>query len=501
MSLTERFARATARSPDKLALRSSRESGAPETLTYGELMERSSRAAGRISELGVQPGDRVALLLGNRVETVSAGIAILGLGAAIVPMNLAYRRRELEHIVADAQPCLVLTDVAHRERLEKIAVAAREHLSIATVEELGTGHRPAPIEPARVPGSATALILYTSGTTGRTKGAVLSHDNVAATIASLHEAWAWTPDDELLLALPLFHTHGLIVGLYSALAAGAAVSLEQCFETSAVLDALLSGEPTLFFGVPTMYVRLLDEMGRRHGELDLSHMRLFCSGSAALDPEVFSAFRKLTGHEILERYGMTETGMLLSNPYSRARIPGTVGRELPGVEARILGTDDEEMATGEAGELVVRGANVFSGYWRSPEKTRESFTIDVDGRAWFRTGDLARRDPSSGHYTLLGRRHELIISGGLNVYPREVEETLTTIAGIREAAVVGHPHPEWGERVVAYVVADGSLDEAAVVEHCKRQMASFKVPRRIHRLEALPRNALGKIQKHLLPPP
>jgi malonyl-CoA/methylmalonyl-CoA synthetase len=229
-------------------------------------------------------------------------------------------------------------------------------------------------------------------------------------------------------------------------------------------------------------------------------VRLCCSGSAPLAAETFAAFRELTGHSILERYGMTETGMLLSNPYAGERLPGTVGTPLPGVSARVVDGDGRDVGDGAEGELLVRGGNVFAGYWRDAEKTAESFAVDGQGRRWFRTGDLARRDPATGHFTLLGRSRELILRGGFNVYPREVEEALATFPGVREVAVVGRPHHEWGEVPVAFVVAEGAaLDEAALLAHCGRELARFKVPAAVHLVESLPRNALGKVQKHLLP--
>src|SRR6185436_5770137 len=274
-----------------------------------------------------------------------------------------------------------------------------------------------------------------------------------------------------------------------ALAAGATVLLSRRFEASAVAAELRGGEATLFFGVPTMYVRLVDELRRSGDSAGLKRMRLFCSGSAPHAPETFAAFRELTGHAILERYGMTETGMNLSNPYAGERRPGTVGTPLPGVSARI----------DESGELLVRGSNVFSGYWRAPEKTAESFVHDDLGRRWFRTGDLAVRDADTGYFTLLGRRHELILSGGFNVYPREIEEVLASFPGVREAAVVGRPHPEWGEVPMAFLVTDEPVDEAALIAFCKDRIAGFKVPRTFRVVDSLPRNALGKVQKHLLP--
>jgi malonyl-CoA/methylmalonyl-CoA synthetase len=343
------------------------------------------------------------------------------------------------------------------------------------------------------------MILYTSGTTGRSKGAMIRHDNLLATMTGLLAAWGWQPDDALLLSLPLFHTHGLMVGLHCALAAGATVLLRRRFDAAETVRDLLAGEPTLFFGVPTMYVRLVEELRRVEDRAGLARMRLFCSGSAPLSPETFAAFRDLTGHAILERYGMTETGMNLSNPYVGERVPGTVGTPLPGVSMRIVDGECRDVAPGGEGELLVRGSNVFSGYWQAPEKTAASFVHDALGRRWFLTGDLARQDPATGSVTLLGRRHELILSGGFNVYPREVEEVLVTFPGVREAAVVGRPHPEWGEVPVAFLVVDGPLDEAELTAFCKTQMAGFKVPREIRYTDVLPRNALGKVQKHLLP--
>jgi len=269
-----------------------------------------------------------------------------------------------------------------------------------------------------------------------------------------------------------------------------------------VIAELAAGEATLFFGVPTMYVRLVEALqgeADAGGEHPLAAVRLFCCGSAPLAPETFAAFGAATGHAILERYGMTETGMLLSNPYAGERLPGTVGTPLPGVSLRIVDRDGGDLPAGEEGELLVRGSNVFAGYWRDAEKTAESFAVDAGGRRWFRTGDLGRVDPASGHVTLLGRGRELILRGGFNVYPREVEEVLETFPGIREAAVVGRPHAEWGEVPVAFLVVEGSVDEAALLAHCTAELARFKLPVAFRYLDALPRNALGKVQKHLLP--
>ena len=328
---------------------------------------------------------------------------------------------------------------------------------------------------------------------------MITHGNVLATVTDLLVAWAWEPADALFLALPLFHTHGLVVGLHCTLAAGATVLLRRRFEAAAAASELLGGGATLFFGVPTMYVRLVDELRKVEDRSGLAHMRLFCSGSAPLAPETFEAFRELTGHVILERYGMTETGMNLGNPYAGPRVPGSVGTPFPGVSARIVDAQGLDVLHGNEGELLVRGGNVFPGYWQAPEKTAESFLHDDLGRRWFRTGDLARQDPETGTFTLLGRRTELIISGGFNIYPREIEETLTGYPGIQEAAVVGRPHPEWGEVPVAFLVVDREIDTNELIAWSRNQLAAFKVPRTVHVVDALPRNALGKVQKRLLP--
>ena len=505
MSLLHLLSTGERDSPDKTALLLIGGTGEPERWSYCKLFDHSHRLATGLAARGLRRGDRVAFYLGNCVEFVIAYLAVIQLGAIMVPINLAYRRREIVNILLDAEPRFVVTEEDRLGTLDEIAPADRS--SVEAVLSVGDLAGMAGIETATdalpVEGAETALIMYTSGTTGRSKGAVLSHDNLAATVGGLLEAWAWSSDDTLLLALPLFHTHGLIVGLHCALAAGATVRLHRRFEVARVADEVTGGadgpRPTLFFGVPAMYGRLVKEFERRDNSEGIGGMRLFCSGSAPLDPETFRAFEGLTGHAILERYGMTETGMLLSNPYHGERRPGTVGTPLPGVSARIVDEAGESLDVGVEGELLVGGANVFSGYWKASEKTAESFSTDTDGGRWFHTGDLAVRDPESGYYTLLGRRHELILSGGFNIYPREIEEVLTSHPAVREAAVVGRPHSEWGETPVAYLVVDEPVEDQALIEHCREQIAAFKVPHRYVLVDALPRNALGKVQKHLLP--
>ncbi|MGZ8851982.1 MAG: AMP-binding protein, partial [Thermoanaerobaculia bacterium] len=352
----------------------------------------------------------------------------------------------------------------------------REVITAGNVEALTSDWSDRPR--VQLDGDDPAAIIYTSGTTGASKGAVLTHNNFLANTVNLLASWQITSADRLLLALPLFHIHALGNGLHCWIASGCSMRLLERFDHRTALDEFLDFDPTLFFGVPTIYVRLLDtppEMARRIG----TRMRLFVSGSAALPADVFSRFRELFGHAILERYGMTETFMNISNPYVGERRPGTVGFPLPGVSVRIVD-----------GEVLVRGPNVFAGYWRRPDATAAAFS---DG--YFRTGDLAAVS-DDGYYTLLGRKSDLIISGGFNIYPREIEELLLEQSGVAEAAVVGASDEVRGEIPVAYIVGD--FDAAALERVCRDQLASFKVPRRFVKVESIPRTALGKVQKHLL---
>jgi len=501
VDLYSRLTRAVRRSPGAPALHADGRS-----FTHGELARAAAALAPRLAERGLRRGDRVLLLAADSAELVAAQLAALRAGAVLVPLNPGYTRREVAHVVADAEPRLAICDAERLALWAELAPAERTSVEeVLALEGLATAALPGASEPeegaplAPLAADDLALLLYTSGTTGRSKGACLSHGNVVAMIESMHAAWAWSERDVLLLALPLFHLHGLVVGLMSALAAGAAVRLERRFDAAAAVDTLAAGEATLFFGVPTLYRRLAEELARRETPADFSAVRLFVSGSAPLPTELFEAFRAAAGVEILERYGMTETGMLLGNPLGGPRLPGTVGVPLPGVEARLVDPQGRPVADGEEGEIEVRGPNVFSGYFRSPEKSAASFRADPAGRSpWFRTGDLGRRDTETGHFTLLGRASELILSGGFNVYPREVEEVLLALPGVREAAVVGEPHPEFGESPVAFLVADGELAPAELEAHCRRELAPFKRPRRFVRLDALPRNALGKVEKRRL---
>ncbi len=514
MNLHDLFAIPLHRAPEKVALHSldlletgasrstdQSQSAQLSSLSYASLFAAADQLAAGLQQWGLGKGDRVAFYIGSRPELVIAYLAVIRLGAIVVPINLRYRRLEIGHILSDCTPRLIITEEASLATLAEVSDALRTVEATLLAEELAQWEGDvATLAAPIVTADDLALIIYTSGTTGRSKGAMISHNNVIATVTALLAAWGWEAQDKLLLCLPLFHTHGLIVGLHCALAAGATVLLRAKYDDTAIVRDLLSGEPTLFFAVPTIYVRLVEAL-RQRPDRDLSNMRLFCSGSAPLAAETHAAFAELTGQTILERYGMTETGMNLSNHYAGPRIAGSVGTPLPGVFMRIVDKENQDVAMGSEGELLVRGSNVFSGYWNAPEKTAESFSHDALGQQWFHTGDLARQDRATGFVTLLGRRHELIISGGFNIYPREIEELLATYPGITEAAVVGEAHPEWGEVPVAYLVCTDTIDADALSHYCRTQLASFKVPRAFHLVGELPRNAMGKLQKHLLPKP
>lgn len=499
MDLWTLFAIARQRDPNKQAIEfvDDEAGNQRQTLTYEQLYSGAERWAAALRKQGVQKGDRIAFYLGNCPEFVMAYLATLRVGAIMVPINLRYRRLEIRHILADCTPRLLITEKSQQPILADLSsdeLGSVEQVLVVEEFETETEENIFPT----VYGEDLALIMYTSGTTGRSKGAMLTHNNVLATVTGLLAAWAWQADDVILLPLPLFHTHGLVVGMHCALAAGATIRLRRKFDAHETIEILGSGGATLFFGVPTLYVRLVDLIQEMQPRPHFNAMRLFCSGSAPLAAEIHVTFEALTGHRILERYGMTETGMNFSNPYAGPRLAGTVGTPLPGVFSRIVDEHHQEVAPGKEGELLVRGSNVFDGYWQDAEKTASSFSTDAHGIRWFHTGDLAVQDPGTGYVTLLGRRHELIISGGFNIYPREIEELLVTYPGVREAAVVGVPHPEWGEVPMACLVCDDTPDESALIDWCKTQLAGFKVPRQFRYVNELPRNAMGKIQKHLL---
>jgi len=413
------------------------------TFTFGDIERRSNRVANAMLARGFQKGDRLCVYMANSVDLIDIFLACVKLGVIFVPINILYRQREIDHIVNDAEPREFITEPIDGEG------------------ELR------PLRP--LSGEDPAAIIYTSGTTGASKGAVLTHNNFVANCQALLQAWQITDADRLLLALPLFHIHALGNGLHCWLASGCRMRLLERFDHRTAADEFLDFRPTLFFGVPTIYVRLLDaprEIAR--------DMRLFVSGSAPLPVHVFEQFRERFGHTILERYGMTEAFMIMSNPYGGERRAGTVGFPLPGVSARIVD-----------GELQIQSPSLFAGYWRR----------EVETGPWFKTGDLASVS-DDGYYTLLGRKSDLIISGGFNIYPREIEEFLAEQPGVSEAAVVGIPDPVRGEVPVAYIVGDAKAED--LERACRENLASFKVPRQFIRVDSIPRTALGKVQKHLL---
>jgi len=436
--------------------------------TFGDVERRSNRMADALRAKGFVKGDRLCVQLANRIELIDLYLACVKLGVIFVPINVLYREREVAHIVGDAEPRAVIT----AENLASFTGAAGSQP--AEPDDGLRARRSSDLD-----GSTPAAIIYTSGTTGASKGAVLTHDNFAANAVNLVSCWQISDRDRFFLALPLFHIHALGNGLHTWLLSGCRMRLAERFNHRTTVQELRAFAPTLFFGVPTMYVRLLDTRPEEARAIGAS-MRLFVSGSAPLPAHVLEQFRELFGHTILERYGMTETFMNTSNPYVGERRAGTVGFPLPGVSIRI-----------EEGQLLVRGPNVFSGYWRRAEATASAFTAD----GFFRTGDLASRDPG-GYITLLGRKSDVIISGGFNIYPREIEELLLEQPGVSEAAVAGVEDAVRGEVPIAYIVGD--FDESALDRICREQLASFKVPRKFVKVDSIPRTALGKVQKHLL---
>src|SRR5919112_2516900 len=432
-SIAEAFVRNAERAPEKLCLRFE-----GEEISYQGMRERAEGFGAGFAAWGLRPGERVALFLGNHPDLLAAYVGTHLAGGVVVPVNTQYRKSELRHIFGDAGVRLCLTDEERRPELER----AREELpELETVIEVGEGldaflDAAGAYEPEPPRSGDLAVIAYTSGTTGRSKGAMLLHRNLAANAESICEAWRWTADDHLLLTLPLFHTHGLMVGAHGTFFSGASAELHRSFDAARVYDTLLDGSYTMFFGVPTMYARLLREAKTREEWPD--PLRLYVAGSAALSPQVFEEFEKLFGERILERYGMTETGMNLTNPYDGERRPGTVGGPFPGQEARVVGVESREtLPSGEVGEIEVRGPHVFEGYWGRPDATREVF--DGDGR--FSTGDLGSVS-EDGYFTISGRTKELIISGGYNGFPREGGELLEGCPGVAEVAVVGLPDEE-----------------------------------------------------------
>ena len=465
-------------------------------LSYREADERASRFAALFIGLGLAPGDRVAVQVDKSPEALLLYLGCLKAGLAYLPLNTAYQEGEVYYFLDNAEPRVVVAQPSSMSWLAPLAA----RLKIRNVFSLdGIGHgtlmdavamAPTRFPTAQCGGDELAAILYTSGTTGRSKGAMLSHRNLASNAVVLHREWGFGPDDLLIHMLPLFHVHGLFVACHCVLMNGTAMRFHSRFDARRAIAEF--AESTVFMGVPTFYTRLLEEDSLTPEAT--ARMRLFVSGSAPLLAETHVEFLRRTGHRILERYGMTETGMLTSNPLEGERRAGSVGTALPGTEIRIVDDDDRDCPQGDIGHVLVRGDNVFQGYWRLPDRNQEEFT-----GGWFRTGDMGTLS-ADGYLTIAGRSKDLIITGGYNVYPKEIELALDELPGIQESAVVGVPHPDFGEAVTAIIVpaAGASPTEAEVIAALKRKLANFKVPKRVYLEEELPRNAMGKVQKNVL---
>ena len=461
--------------------------GTVESLTFHELEIRSNQLAHELTARGLRSGDRLAFFLPNRIEIIDLWLAGVKLGLIIVPINVLYRERELRHIISDAEPTAVVTT-------SELSVFLPKEAPVWPVDELSAKSRTLPATRLARPCDAETplALVYTSGTTGTSKGAVLTQGNFSTNGLALTVGWAMTSSDRMLVALPLFHIHGLGNAIHCWLFSGCHMRLFERFEHQKAADWFVQYRPTVFFGVPAMYVRMLEFPADKAKTIG-ANLRLAVSGSAPLPVDVLEKFRSSFGQLILERYGMTETMMNVGNPYAGERRAGTVGLPFPHVAVKICDEAGAPVADGTPGELWVRGPNVCAGYWRRPDATAAAWR---DG--WFRTGDIGVR-AADGYITLQGRRSDLIISGGFNIYPREIEELLLEQRGVKEAVVVGAPDPVRGEVTVAYLVVNSEFDEAQVRAQLSTQLASFKIPRALIRVESLPRTALGKVQKHLLP--
>jgi malonyl-CoA/methylmalonyl-CoA synthetase len=468
-----------------------------ERMSYGELVDETGRYANAMASLGVKPGDRVAVQMEKSPAVIFLYLACVRLGAVFLPLNNGYTVKELDYFISDSGASLVICDPESQAGL--VAIAAQYNAKLETHGRDRSGSLYDKVlrastmfdDNARGPDDLAA-ILYTSGTTGRSKGAMLSHDNLASNALALVETWRFTPSDILIHALPVFHTHGLFVATNVTLIAGSSLIFLNKFDPKAVLGFM--DRASVLMGVPTFYTRLLDDPGLTREAT--ASMRLFVSGSAPLLAETHREWSARTGHAILERYGMTETNMNTSNPYDGDRIPGTVGMPLPGTEARIVDPETgSPVSQGDIGMIEVKGPNVFKGYWNMPEKTAAEFRQD----GFFITGDLGQFD-ERGYLSIVGRGKDLIISGGLNIYPKEIEEEIDGLSGVLESAVIGLPHADFGEGVVAVIVREkgAAIDEKAVMVGLDGRLARFKLPKRIFFVDELPRNTMGKVQKNVL---
>ncbi len=488
------FAKRFLSQPSKLFLGS--HSG--ERYTYADVERETARYANFLTRLGLQRGDRVAAQVEKSPQAIFIYLACLRAGLCYLPLNSAYQQSEIGYFLNDARPGVAICSPASQGLFARLCGEARV-LHLFTLDDSGLGS----FTEASVnagPQFATvisesddlAVIIYTSGTTGRSKGAMVTHGNLASNAQVLCDAWQITAQDVLIHALPIFHIHGLFVALNTILLSGGTLLFHREFDPKAVIRDL--SRATLLMGVPTFYTRLLAEPTFTHETCN--SIRLFVSGSAPLLLDTFNEFRGRTGHTILERYGMSEAGMICSNPLNGERRGGTVGMPLPGVKLRIAGDGGEPAPRGDRGVIEIKGPNVFSGYWRMPDKTKEEFTDD----GFFKTGDIGVVD-RDGYVAIVGRAKDLIISGGFNVYPKEIELVIDALGGVAESAVIGLPHPDFGEAVTAVIVRSHEglmLDQGEVIAHVRSQLANFKVPKQVYFVDALPRNTMGKVQKNLL---
>lgn len=469
--------------------------------SWNDLHHATAKIANLLTSLNLPAGSRIAAHVEKSPEALMLYLATIRAGYVYLPLNIAYRAAEIDYFLKDAEPAVIVCSPGNFGWVAQSAFKSGTR-HVFTLGEAHNGknsgsllqraaHHADTFETAGKQPDDLAAILYTSGTTGRSKGAMLTHDNLASNAKVLQDYWQWQPGDVLLHSLPLFHIHGLFVAAHGALLNGSKMIFLPKFDSADVIKYL--PRSTLFMGVPTYYVRLLADPS--FNQEVCGNLRLFISGSAPLLTETFIDFRRRTGHTILERYGMTETAMLTSNPYAGERIGGTAGLPLPGVSVRVAKRDGVLCTAGGIGDIQVKGPNVFKGYWRMPGKTAEEFTPD----GYFKTGDVGKFD-AGGYLSIVGRSKDLIISGGYNVYPKEIESVIDEMAGVLESAVIGIPHPEFGEAVTAVIVSrpNAKISEAGIIASLKTKIANFKVPKRIFFLDDLPRNTMGKVQKNIL---
>ncbi len=483
---------------DDIAIETASETESGLNYSWRDIDRATAMLANLLQSLKLPKGARVAVQVEKSVEAVMLYLATLRAGYVFLPLNTAYQSAEIEYFIGNAEPAVVVCSSKNFGWVSKISFKAGTQ-NVFTLDDDRTGslltraaHCSDQHEVAVVAADDMAAILYTSGTTGRSKGAMLSHDNLLSNALVLKDYWGWKPGDVLIHALPIFHVHGLFVALHGALINGSKMIWLSKFDPKTVVKKL--PEATLFMGVPTLYVRLLAEPGLTREAC--RNIRLFVAGSAPLLIETFIDWQQRTGHTILERYGMSETAMLTSNPYAGGeRRGGTVGFALPGVSLRVQSDEGNTLPAGEIGDIQVKGPNVFKGYWRMPEKTKEEFTAD----GYFKTGDVGKID-ERGYIVIVGRSKDLIISGGYNVYPAEIEGYINDMPGVAESALVGVPHPDFGEVGIAVVTAKAgaSVDAAQVVAALKSKLANFKIPKHCYVVAELPRNSMGKVQKNVL---